>query len=255
MSSDSSVTSACEIVVLKCSIKTPYFKEVGEYLETCYVRDSFMNKSCLSPKTQRYNNLSGDAVKPSDVKAMIFLKQIHFLFNGIGAKFPNLLMLTAWMADLKSVEQENFQNLTKLKVLNLRSNDITTISDYTFKHLASLEYLDLSANKIINVRPEVFFGLSNLKSVRLDGDIVSLINRLNEVKKENASLSEKLVNYHIYTHNTKVDHCNEIIVRNCVIVVLSILLIALFTILASDSDEVVNRCPPAENIFCLRNHA
>lgn len=71
-------------------------------------------------------------------------KKIEFLPIDIHITFPNLLGFYASECSVKSVGNENFRYLRKLRNLNLGSNQIEKIIDETFAGLEMLEYLWLS---------------------------------------------------------------------------------------------------------------
>lgn len=70
-------------------------------------------------------------------------KNIFFLPENIGQKYPNLLKIWAIGCSIKSISRRVFSNLVTLKQLKLMSNQIEELESEMFKDLKSLEELDL----------------------------------------------------------------------------------------------------------------
>lgn len=74
-------------------------------------------------------------------------KEISYLPEGLADTFPDLILINAPGCSIKTVNNENFQRLGKLKFLGLDSNQIEKIEVGTFDDLISLEWLLLSKEK------------------------------------------------------------------------------------------------------------
>lgn len=70
-------------------------------------------------------------------------KQIFYLPENVGEKFPNLLQYEAKDCSITMVSKKNFKGLTKLTKLNLWGNQIEKITNNVFEDLTELEVLSL----------------------------------------------------------------------------------------------------------------
>lgn len=86
---------------------------------------------------------------------------------------------------LNTINRNAFKFLTNLIVLNLDSNFIETIEDNTFVNLTQLTTLDLSYNNLSTINDRTFSGLINLKNLYLYENKITVIQRnaFHEVKK------------------------------------------------------------------------
>ena len=73
-----------------------------------------------------------------------FNLDIYFLPIYIYKKFPNLDTLWAVSNSLKLVRKKNFENLSKLRFLDLKNNLISSVRSNTFEGLKNLQYIALS---------------------------------------------------------------------------------------------------------------
>lgn len=71
-------------------------------------------------------------------------KKIEYLPNKMYLQFPNVLIYKASRCSIKQISRENFENLNRLKYIELAFNEIQKISATTFEALASLVRVDLS---------------------------------------------------------------------------------------------------------------
>jgi 2-polyprenyl-3-methyl-5-hydroxy-6-metoxy-1,4-benzoquinol methylase len=74
------------------------------------------------------------------------------------------------------IDPHTFQNLTKLKLVQLYNNKIRTIDPQTFKNLINLESIHLEHNFIKTIDPQTFNGLTNLKYLNLQYNHIRTIN-------------------------------------------------------------------------------
>jgi Leucine rich repeat len=77
-------------------------------------------------------------------------KQVYYLPENVGEKFPNLLAHYASFCNVKEISKKHFKNLSKLKFLGLDHNQIETILSDTFEDLIELEILWLSKWLAVN---------------------------------------------------------------------------------------------------------
>lgn len=85
--------------------------------------------------------------KDEEIGGMIFdsNKNIEYLPNKIYLQFPNLVVYKADRCSLTQISKQNFEQLKRLKVISLVSNQLKKISGNTFTGLGSLQEVNLSA--------------------------------------------------------------------------------------------------------------
>lgn len=67
---------------------------------------------------------------------------------------------------IKTVDDEDFANLPKLKTLDLSHNEIESVSETAFQNSSQLQYIDMSHNKINELKSDTFLG-----TIRLNLDL------------------------------------------------------------------------------------
>ncbi|XP_029700411.1 toll-like receptor 13 isoform X2 [Takifugu rubripes] len=77
---------------------------------------------------------------------------------------------------LTQVKRNDVEHLTKVKFLDLQSNEIAHIDDGSFLHMRSLMKLRLSKNKLSELTAQLFQGLSNLTHLDLSSNIITFIH-------------------------------------------------------------------------------
>ncbi|XP_056876980.1 toll-like receptor 13 [Takifugu flavidus] len=77
---------------------------------------------------------------------------------------------------LTRVKRNDVEHLTKVKFLDLQSNEIAHIDDGSFLHMRSLTKLQLSKNKLSELTAQLFQGLSNLTHLHLSSNIITFIH-------------------------------------------------------------------------------
>ena len=148
-----------ETEIVKCE---GYFSRVlstlGVLVSYCIIRSTAINNANVEVVSQANQN----------VTELFFDRNqdIEYLPVKVRVHFPNLLSISAYDCKVKSVAQENFNNLSKLLALSLRRNQLVTIEPNTFNDLTSLEVLLLSENRIIFIDSKAFEVLIRL--TRLD---------------------------------------------------------------------------------------
>lgn len=75
--------------------------------------------------------------------SLIRSEGMKYLPVKVHLNFPNLEEYVAYYCDIEEVSKENFQNLLKLKSINLHGNKLETIESDTFDGLTNLEYIGL----------------------------------------------------------------------------------------------------------------
>lgn len=84
---------------------------------------------------------------------------------GLNKNFPELKSIDADFCSIRFIFKQNFENLNKLRYLDLDGNKIERINDDTFEDLLSLKVLMLSKYKNIS-----FFLKKLLRSFRLQSN-------------------------------------------------------------------------------------
>jgi hypothetical protein len=134
----SSVLST-EVAALDIACERIYNNDPWMYvgqLKTCYLS---MNLEIKDPGAV----FSGE--RDDTIKALYFNnnKNISILPEKVDEKFPNLVFYAASILSIRKVSKIHFQNLVKLRRLNLNDNFITQVNSGTFDDLVALEYLHL----------------------------------------------------------------------------------------------------------------
>ncbi|KAK2830934.1 hypothetical protein Q5P01_018865 [Channa striata] len=77
---------------------------------------------------------------------------------------------------IENIRKEDFENLSKLRILVLSFNEISHVEDGSFSHLTSLTFLNINHNKLTNLTANLFEGLSNLTRLDLGNNIIQFIH-------------------------------------------------------------------------------
>lgn len=101
---------------------------------------------------------------------------VKFLPTNLFRVFPDLLAVEVWFCSVTSVNGNHFKNLSKLKFLNLDSNEIEHISDDAFVDLVSLETLDLGHNRIKSLSEYIYVTLEALESLFLHDNEIEFLH-------------------------------------------------------------------------------
>jgi Leucine-rich repeat (LRR) protein len=117
---------------------------------------------------------------PEDSKVKIFDiqddKNIEFMPDNIGLKFPSVEVIWITNCSLQSLEPRQLKHLAELHYLVLNDNLIGEIKSGTFDELPELEYLDLQRNKIETLSPKLFERLKNLKDLLLSVNFIKTLD-------------------------------------------------------------------------------
>lgn len=181
------------------------WKEFGINLTTYFVHRKTvitnLNFEISSPPNQQ---VAGLTIKDT--------KTVHFLPVKVSQTFPNLLIFEAYNCALKSVTKVNFENLRKLRAVDLQHNQISTFSEDTFDDLRMLIHLDLANNKIHEIDGSSFKSLQNLRNLYLGFNEIENLplnvfkplkellklalpsNKIREIHNEHFSNNKKLTN-------------------------------------------------------------
>ncbi|XP_072919392.1 toll-like receptor 2 type-2 [Hemitrygon akajei] len=111
---------------------------------------------------------------------------------------PDTVKLDLSHNNIKIIQQQNFQNLTKLKVLFLQFNQITKIEPGSFAKNSELQYLDLSNNLLHDISGLPFNNLQSITHLDITnnrfetanfGAEISRLKKLHTLRFGNARLS------------------------------------------------------------------
>lgn len=85
-------------------------------------------------------------LKDEEVEGISFAgnTKIEYLPYKVYLQLPNLVMYKAERCSIKQITKENFENLVRLKQIDISFNQIQKITANTFRGLHSLEEVDLS---------------------------------------------------------------------------------------------------------------
>ncbi|KAL7015999.1 hypothetical protein ACKWTF_016767 [Chironomus riparius] len=145
---------------VKGDIWVHLWKEFGVNLTTFFVRrKTVINNLSFEISTIRSLEVSGFTIKDS--------KTISFLPVKVSEVFPNLLIYEANNCAINKLLKPNFENLKKLRVLDLQHNQISSFSEDTFDDLQMLIHLDLANNKLHDIEENSFKNLHVLRNLYL----------------------------------------------------------------------------------------
>lgn len=155
---DNEVRTAQEVISSRCG-----YDELDSIEIDC---ETFQDKNnfefCIMTERTAINatNFVIADLKDEDVGGIDFNynKAIEYLPYKIYMQFPNLVTYRAQSCSVKGISKENFEQLNRLKNINLESNRIEKISGNTFKGLEKL--LDVNLRKFSDVHRIIF---SNFK--------------------------------------------------------------------------------------------
>lgn len=101
---------------------------------------------------------------------------VKFLPSNLFRVFPELKVIVVLYSSVTSVEENNFNGLSKLKKLLLESNKIEHVAVKAFVDLVSLEYLKLNYNKIQFFEENTFVSLKALKELYFSGNNIASLH-------------------------------------------------------------------------------
>lgn len=102
-------------------------------------------------------------------------RQLYILPPRIGEIVANVSELSATNVGLVAVNQNAFEGMNQLKVLNLSSNQISRLEAKNFASLVDLRQLDLSFNSIASVEVNAFDGLKELEKLNLEHNKITKV--------------------------------------------------------------------------------
>lgn len=155
-----SVVPTYQVSLIRGDIWVHLWKEFGVNLTTYFVRrKTVINSLSFEVSAIRNTEVSGFTIKDS--------KTIHFLPVKVSEVFPNLLIYEAYNCAINTLSKPNFENLNKLRVIDLQHNQISSFAEDTFHDLHMLIHLDLANNKIHGIEENSFKNLHALRNLYL----------------------------------------------------------------------------------------
>lgn len=123
-------------------------------------------------KELRYLNVENSNFNLNLIENLTSLTELNLSFNNITTlpnldNFQNLISLHLSNNQIASIEN-NFENLSNLKLLALDFNSIKNLHQLAFKKLKNVIVVDLSFNNIESIKKETFKGLNSLKYLFLN---------------------------------------------------------------------------------------
>ena len=122
---------------------------------------------------------------------------IGSLINGDFNGLSNLEQLSLRTNSLSSLPADVFDGLSALKALQMHDNSLSSLPENVFDGLSSLEYLTLYDNSLTRLPADVFDGLSALEDLRLNHNSLSnlpadVFNGLTSLTRLNLSVNDSL---------------------------------------------------------------
>ena len=157
---------------LRCTVRPHVWydsvEDKIEDLQTCLIFNQTIDGGRFS--------VAGDP-NPS-IQAFYILqnKEVKFLPEDIAKIFPELISCEVWDCSIRTVHEEHFKGLHKLKHLNLGRNEIESINGDSFKDLKELGFLGLSHNKIKTIDPNLLQSLEALRSFGIDYNQIEFLD-------------------------------------------------------------------------------
>lgn len=147
------------------------YQEYDEY-ETCVMTERTSITS---------TNFAIADLKDDDVEAIIFdgNRAIEYLPFRIFVQLPEICIYKASQCSIKQVTMENFENLYRLKSIDLSLNQIQKISGNTFKGLKMLQQVNLSKfsfSSLLNRFFIIVYIFFECKKFIADGNQIKSIN-------------------------------------------------------------------------------
>ncbi|XP_069100715.1 toll-like receptor 13 [Pleurodeles waltl] len=107
-----------------------------------------------------------------DMKVLCYLVGLSRVPRSLPAMVVNLDLSQNRFSNL---QENDFQNLSQLQVLNVSQNEISTIESRTFSNQGRLELLNLTSNRLIGISNSMFTGLNNLTTLMLSHNNITTI--------------------------------------------------------------------------------
>jgi hypothetical protein len=153
---------------------------------TYYIEDEVFSK-LKNLKSFKLNNSSLRVIRENSFSNLKKLEEIDVSGNKIrmieSRSFSTLTSLTSLNLAKNKIEvdelnEEDYEGLTNLKMLNLASNLIKSLNKSVFTHLVNLRTLSLESNQINSIERDAFKGLENLEDLNLGENKVNYIEDL-----------------------------------------------------------------------------
>lgn len=165
----STTTTSAPAKEVTCSLNYHDFPNAPNPIYTCIINDQPIDDQGYVIKLTPHNNyVEGVAIDDNS--------NVKFLPENIGKIFPNLKYLSARNDSIDDVLRNNFDNLPKLRSLDLSDNNLSTIDPETFNNLPTTEEINLRNNKIAFIFNETFVNFPYLKDLDLSRNKIELLN-------------------------------------------------------------------------------
>ena len=138
------------------------------------------------------------------------------LSNGMFATSVHLLTVVIRQSGIKYVQSNSFENMIRLKVLDLHSNKIYVIHSFSFIGLQSIINLDLSNFNITTIHALSFFGMFNLNILDLSTNRISTITASNYYGLTSVQVIDLRYNHILFTEDLKLlslSSMNDVIIH------------------------------------------
>lgn len=178
-----------------CTLKWDWFNHKKEH-ENCVQKNDIDDG----------NFLISCEFQASNSRCAIDSRWVELLPTNLSNDLQNLVKIEIYNCSVKSIEENYFKGLLKLKFLIMTDINIENIANGAFLDLISLELLVLSSNRIQFLSKNTFAELKALKILDL---------RSNEIRFLHSKIFESLVSIKvILLGDNEIMHMNEHIFKN-----------------------------------------
>jgi hypothetical protein len=126
----------------------------------------------LSPESAEIDKVNGIHMSGKSNESEIYFhsenKIIKHFPRGLEKFFKNLIGIAIWHSQLQEIHQEDLKHYTKLKYLNLFTNNIKIIEDGLFYYQADIEVIVFERCKIFHIITTVLDYLFKLSTLLLN---------------------------------------------------------------------------------------
>jgi Leucine-rich repeat (LRR) protein len=150
---------------------------------------------------------SSDHEKPANLtKVRILFKRFDLIVDGIGEHFPNLQELYLGN-NIKYTRRKDFVKMVKLKRLNLIANSLRLMDEDSFEDLKNLEILELDGCRLTNLPLKIFYNLRKLRKIHLSENQLMHLDKTLFVN--NQEIEEIDLNFNQLAHLDKAIFYNQ----------------------------------------------
>lgn len=135
------------------------WSDIQSRLRTCKPNERKVRPGKFIIATARDSLVEGLSVSNS--------RNVNFVPHDLADVFPALIAVEVSRCSIETVDENQFKNLWKLRLLSLSRNKIDFVSVDAFNDLNNLEHLYLAFNRIRSLEAFTFDALRNLKELSL----------------------------------------------------------------------------------------